>query len=85
MCSLQGNYKLKLFFNSVDCYVNVVGGFKLKDPACDLAVALSLVCALKNVDVLKDLIMRRSNQKNVETKEYPYNIPVINLFILLDL
>ena len=34
---------------------------------------------------LKDLIMRRSNQKNVETKEYPYNIPVINLFILLDL
>ena len=49
--------RVKLFFNSVDCYVNVVGGFKLKDPACDLAVALSLVCALKNKDVFKDLIV----------------------------
>lgn len=49
--------RVKLFFQNVDCYVNVVGGFKLKDPACDLAVALSLVCALKNIDVLKDLIV----------------------------
>lgn len=36
------------FFSNLDAYVNVVGGLKLDEPACDLAVALSLVSSLKD-------------------------------------
>lgn len=36
------------FFSNLDAYVNVVGGLRLDEPACDLAVALSLVSSLKN-------------------------------------
>lgn len=36
---------------SQDVYVNVVGGFKLKEPAIDLAVILSLISAYKNKKV----------------------------------
>ena len=44
-------------FQNVDCYVNVVGGFDLKDPACDLAVALSLVAAIKDVKISSNVII----------------------------
>lgn len=36
------------FFSNLDAYVNVVGGLRLDEPACDLAVALSLISSLKN-------------------------------------
>jgi DNA repair protein RadA/Sms len=35
------------FFSNLDAYVNVVGGLRLDEPACDLAVALSLISSLK--------------------------------------
>lgn len=34
------------FFGSLDAYINVVGGLRLDEPACDLSVALSLVSNL---------------------------------------
>lgn len=36
------------FFSNLDAYVNVVGGLRLDEPACDLAVALALVSSLKD-------------------------------------
>lgn len=39
---------------SQDVYVNVVGGFKLKEPAVDLAVTLSLTSAFKNKKIDSD-------------------------------
>jgi DNA repair protein RadA/Sms len=36
------------YFSNLDAYVNVVGGLRLDEPACDLAVALSLISSLKN-------------------------------------
>jgi DNA repair protein RadA/Sms len=36
------------FFSNLDAYVNVVGGLRLDEPACDLAVALAMVSSLKD-------------------------------------
>lgn len=36
------------YFANTDCYVNIVGGLRADEPACDLAVALSLVSSLKD-------------------------------------
>lgn len=36
------------FLGNMDCYVNIVGGLKADEPACDLAVALSLISSLKD-------------------------------------
>ncbi|MFH0873412.1 MAG: ATPase domain-containing protein [Candidatus Komeilibacteria bacterium] len=40
--------RLNLDFDRFDVYVNLVGGFKVSDPAMDLAVVLSLISSLKN-------------------------------------
>lgn len=36
------------FFSNTDCYINIVGGLKADEPACDLTVALALVSSLKD-------------------------------------
>lgn len=36
------------FLGNMDCYVNIVGGLRADEPACDLAVALSIVSSLKD-------------------------------------
>ena len=38
--------RMGLFFGALDVYLNIVGGFRLDEPAGDLAVALSLYSAL---------------------------------------
>lgn len=40
--------RVGLPFSGADVYVNVVGGFKVDEPACDLSVALALVSALRD-------------------------------------
>lgn len=44
------------FFGTTDTYVNVVGGLKFDEPACDLSVALALVSSLKDVVVSDDTL-----------------------------
>lgn len=44
------------FFGNMDAYVNVVGGFKLDEPAADLSVALALVSSLKDSVVREDVL-----------------------------
>ncbi len=36
------------FLGNTDCYVNIAGGLKADEPACDLAVALSVISSLKD-------------------------------------
>lgn len=45
-----------LNFGNVDVYVNVSGGFKIREPAADLAVALALASSLKDKPTAQDLI-----------------------------
>lgn len=45
------------YFSNLDAYVNVVGGLRLDEPACDLAVAISLVSSLKDIPVKDDTIV----------------------------
>lgn len=44
------------FMNNMDCYVNIVGGLKLDEPASDLTVALALISSLKDAVVRDDVI-----------------------------
>ena len=45
------------YFSNLDAYVNVVGGFRLDEPASDLAVALSLVSSLKDKPIHDDAVV----------------------------
>ena len=38
-----------LYFSNLDTYLNVVGGMRLDEPACDLAVCMALVSGLREV------------------------------------
>lgn len=44
------------FFNSMDAYINVIGGLKLDEPAADLTVAMALVSSLKDTPVNDNVI-----------------------------
>lgn len=44
------------FFGNMDAYINVVGGFRLDEPAADLSVALALVSSLKDSVVREDVL-----------------------------
>lgn len=45
------------YFSNLDAYINVVGGLRLDEPAVDLAVAMSLVSSLKDIDIREDTIV----------------------------
>ena len=48
---LQKHARLPL--DSMDVFVNVAGGFKLSDPASDLAIALAIFSSLKNISLAR--------------------------------
>ncbi len=52
---LQKRAGINLF--DQDIYINVVGGFKIKEPAADLAVALAIVSACKNKNIASNLVV----------------------------
>lgn len=45
-----------LYFSNLDTYINIIGGLRLDEPAADLAVAMSLVSALRDIPIDKDVI-----------------------------
>lgn len=49
--------RLGIRFSSFDAYLNVAGGLRLDEPAADLAVALSLVSAIKKIPIDSDTIV----------------------------
>ena len=49
--------RLGLKFSDYDVYLNVVGGLRLDEPACDLAVAAALISALRDIPVPYDLVV----------------------------
>lgn len=44
------------YFSNLDVYVNVVGGFRLDEPAADLTVALSLISGMLDIVIPDDVI-----------------------------
>lgn len=44
------------FFGNMDCYVNIIGGLRIDEPASDLSVALSLISSLKDCIVRDDVL-----------------------------
>lgn len=44
------------YFSNMDTYINVIGGFRLDEPAADLPVALTLVSSLKDSVIPEDVV-----------------------------
>ena len=44
------------YFSNLDTYLNVVGGMRLDEPACDLAICMSLVSGLRDIPIDEKLI-----------------------------
>jgi DNA repair protein RadA/Sms len=47
--------KAGLFLSNQDIHVNIAGGFKVNEPAVDLAVCLAIASAFKNKTIKKEL------------------------------
>ncbi len=45
-----------LYYSNLDTYLNVVGGMRLDEPACDLAVCMALVSGLRDTPIDESLI-----------------------------
>jgi len=48
--------RLRLKLSLQDAYVNVVGGLKIEEPSCDLAVALAIISSHKDIPVKNDIV-----------------------------
>ena len=49
--------RLGMRFSSQDVYINIAGGIRIDEPACDAATALALISSYKDVPVPDDLIV----------------------------
>jgi DNA repair protein RadA/Sms len=49
--------RANLHLHNYDAYVNVVGGLKVVEPACDLGIAVAIASSFKNVNVDSDTIL----------------------------
>lgn len=49
--------RAKLSLGNYDVYINVVGGFKIKDPGVDLAVCMAIVSAFLNKKINKNVCL----------------------------
>ncbi|PMP91924.1 MAG: DNA repair protein RadA [Hydrogenobaculum sp.] len=45
----------RIFTRDSDVYVNVVGGIEIREPACDLAIAIAIASSKKEKPILKDV------------------------------
>jgi DNA repair protein RadA/Sms len=48
--------RLRLKLSVQDAYVNVVGGLKIEEPSCDLAVVLAIISSYKEIPVDNDIV-----------------------------
>ena len=48
--------RLGLYYSNLDVYLNIIGGIRLDEPASDLAVAMSLVSALRDIPLSDSLV-----------------------------
>lgn len=74
---LEKRYGYK--FGSQDVFINVSGGLKIKEPACDLAVCIALISALKNTAIKPGTVIfgevslsgevRKASQQDKRSKE----------------
>jgi DNA repair protein RadA/Sms len=49
--------RLGMHFSSQDVYINIAGGIRIDEPACDAATALALISSYKDIPVPDDLLV----------------------------
>ena len=49
--------RLGMRFSTQDVYINIAGGLRIDEPACDAATALALISSYKNIPIPDDLIV----------------------------
>lgn len=63
------NRKLEIGLNSYDVFVNVVGGVKITETACDLAVVAAIVSSFKNRPISKESVFIGEVSLNGEIRD----------------
>ena len=48
--------RVKLNLNNQDAYVNITGGIRIDEPACDLGIALAIASSFKNIVIPKNVV-----------------------------
>lgn len=61
--------KLEIGLGSYDVFINVVGGVKIGEPACDLAVVAAIVSSFKNRPISKESVFIGEVSLNGEIRE----------------
>lgn len=65
--------RARLPLGSYDIYVNVAGGFQITEPAADLAVALAIASALKNVSIPQKTVVFGEVGLGGEIRRVPFD------------
>ena len=47
----------KLSLSTKDCFINVIGGIRITDPSCDLAIITSVVSSVRNIPVRSNTLI----------------------------
>lgn len=79
--------KTPVNLSNFDIFINIVGGFKTKDPAVDLAVCAAIISSCKNIPIKSNICLfgevglsgeirkvTRQNERGKEAKKLGYNI-----------
>lgn len=49
--------RANLHLRNFDAYINVVGGLKIDEPACDLGIAVAIASSFKNMHICPDVVI----------------------------
>lgn len=64
--------RLGFFFGGLDAYINVIGGMRIDEPACDLSVAAALWSSLTDKPIGEDIILLGEIGLGGELRSIPF-------------
>ena len=64
--------RLGFYFGGLDAYINVIGGMRIDEPACDLSVAAALWSSLTDKPIGEDIILLGEIGLGGELRSIPY-------------
>ncbi len=64
--------RLGFFFGGLDAYINVIGGMRIDEPACDLSVAAALWSSLTDKPIGEDVILLGEIGLGGELRSIPF-------------
>jgi len=75
---------LGINLESFDVYVNVVGGFKIKDRSCDLAIVVAILSSIKKINIDPKLVVFGEIGLTGEVRSVPFLVKRIEEAFLIE-